>query len=125
MTISSEIGRTPPKKYVFTRQWRRRRKRRLMHSTKARGHALRVPQLRHLGRMRRHWCKFSKVSCLLNVLHTMTIQLTFENFFCFHKSERIFSKVSCLLNVQPIALGVSFNLNLQSRSPWSLFHATW
>jgi len=25
----------------------------------------------------------------------------------------------------PIAFGVSFNLNLQSQSPWSLFNGTW
>ena len=28
-------------------------------------------------------------------------------------------------HVQPIAFGVSFNLNLQSQSPWSLFNGTW
>jgi len=27
--------------------------------------------------------------------------------------------------VQPIAFGVSFKLNLQSQSPWSLFNGTW
>ena len=27
--------------------------------------------------------------------------------------------------VQPIVFGVSFNLNLQSQSPWSLFNGTW
>ena len=27
--------------------------------------------------------------------------------------------------VQPIAFGVSLNLNLQSQSPWSLFNGTW
>ena len=27
--------------------------------------------------------------------------------------------------VQPIAFGVSFNLNLQSQSPWSLLNGTW
>jgi len=29
------------------------------------------------------------------------------------------------VDLQPIALGVSFNLNLQSQSDWSLFHGTW
>jgi len=28
-------------------------------------------------------------------------------------------------NIQPIAFGVSFNLNLQSQSDWSLFNETW
>ena len=27
--------------------------------------------------------------------------------------------------MQPIAFGVSFNLNLQSQSHWSLFNGTW
>jgi len=27
--------------------------------------------------------------------------------------------------VQPMACGVSFNLNLQSQSPWSLFNGLW
>ena len=27
--------------------------------------------------------------------------------------------------IQPIAFGVSFNLNLQSQSHWSLFNGTW
>jgi len=30
-----------------------------------------------------------------------------------------------LKHVQPIAFGVSCNLNLQSQSPWSLFNGTW
>jgi len=34
--------------------------------------------------------------------------------------QRIFLK-----RVQPIAFGVSLNLNLQSQSPWSLFNGTW
>ena len=29
------------------------------------------------------------------------------------------------LAVQPIAFGVSFNLNLQSQPHWSLFNGTW
>ena len=27
--------------------------------------------------------------------------------------------------IQPLAFGVSLNLNLQSQSPWSLFKGTW
>ena len=27
--------------------------------------------------------------------------------------------------VQPVAFGVSFDLSLQSQSPWSLFNGTW
>ena len=30
-----------------------------------------------------------------------------------------------LKHEQPIAFGVSCNLNLQSQSPWSLFNGTW
>ena len=30
-----------------------------------------------------------------------------------------------VLQVQPIAFEVSFNLDLQSESPWSLYNATW
>jgi len=29
------------------------------------------------------------------------------------------------MNVQLVAFGVSFKLNLQSQSPWSLFNGTW
>jgi len=27
--------------------------------------------------------------------------------------------------LQPVAFAVSFNVNLQSQSPWSLFNGTW
>ena len=30
-----------------------------------------------------------------------------------------------LMCIQPIAIGVSFNYNLQSQSPWSLFNGMW
>jgi len=30
-----------------------------------------------------------------------------------------------MYHVQPIAFGVSFHLNLQSQSPWSLFTGMW
>ena len=30
-----------------------------------------------------------------------------------------------MLYIQPIAFGVSFNLNLQSQSPWPRFDETW
>ena len=38
---------------------------------------------------------------------------------------RIVCLCICASHVQPIAFGVSFNLNLQSQSPWSLFNGTW
>jgi len=31
----------------------------------------------------------------------------------------------CVSQIQPVALGVSFNLNLQSQSPWSRSNGTW
>ena len=33
--------------------------------------------------------------------------------------------VAEVIHIQPIAFGVSFNINLQSQSPWSLFNGTW
>jgi len=41
-----------------------------------------------------------------------------------HMTRLHMSRVNITL-LQPIAFGVSFNLNLQSHSPWSLFIGTW
>jgi len=37
----------------------------------------------------------------------------------------IYTYISGYIYIQPIAFGVSFKLNLQSQSPWSLFNGTW
>ena len=37
----------------------------------------------------------------------------------------LFQVIKAIQDIQPIAFGVSFNLNLQSQSPWSLFNGTW
>jgi len=39
--------------------------------------------------------------------------------------QRDTARVSVTWDIQSIAFGVSFNLNLQSQSPWSLFNGTW
>ena len=42
-----------------------------------------------------------------------------------HDSQHDSQKSICTPLVQPIAFGVSLNLNLQSQSHWSLFNGTW
>ena len=37
----------------------------------------------------------------------------------------VYTLFAYILYVQPIAFEVSYNLNLQSQSPWSLFNGTW
>jgi len=55
-------------------------------------------------------CLFVCMACMSNARASITD-------VCLHTSMRF--------HVQPMAFGVSFNLNLQSQSLWSLFNGTW